>query len=87
MSLRRLRGLKVVYVSRMILRAADTILNERINRDSGLLENWCTTSKMELETYLPKGAVIEFLISFSYCIAGRCVGLTSLSYSNLIFSA
>ena len=64
MSLRRLRGLKVVNISRMILRAADTILNERINRDSGLLENWCTTSKMELETYLPEGAVIEFLNQF-----------------------
>ena len=64
MSLRRPRGLKVVNISRMILRVADTILNERINRNSGLLENWCTTSKMELETYLPEGAVIEFLNQF-----------------------
>ena len=69
MSLRRLRGLKVVHISRMILLAADTILSERINRDSSLLENWCTTSKMELETYLPEGAVIEFLDQFHllYC--------------------
>ncbi|OCL15141.1 hypothetical protein AOQ84DRAFT_416590 [Glonium stellatum] len=61
MSLKYLCGLKVAYVSRMILRAADTILTERIDRYSGLLEHWCETSKMELSIYLPEGAVIEFI--------------------------
>ena len=42
---------------------------ERINGDSGFLENWCMIWKLELETYLPEGAVSESLNQFYllYC--------------------